>query len=209
MSRLNLTETAARDRIKNFINERYRRLASSISLGPVRFTTVSQNTAAGTEQYSPTGLIKVQTITYTAGNKVLDEMTLDQIRNIDADGSEEGSPERFAVVKYPASSVTIHIHPKPDAIYTLKIDGIATGIDLSANGDIPAFPEDFHDVLEFGAMADELEKMEKYKMAEKYERAYESRLMDLRYFIAKTAYLDQSANDAWWLGPWYGMTSWF
>ena len=209
MSRLNLSETAARDRVKIFINERYRRVATSISLGRVRRGTVSFNTAAGTYTYTPTNLIKPFTVTYVAGSRVLDEMTLDQLRLVDPNNSLTGGLEKYAVTVYGASTVTLYIHPKPDAIYALQVDGMLRGTDLSANGDIPAFPEDFHDVLEFGALADELEKMEKYKMAEKYEKAYAERQRELRYFIAKSAYLELTQGDQWWIGPWYGVSQWY
>lgn len=209
MGRLNLSESAARTRIKDFINERYRRLATSISLGRVRRGTVSVNTIVGTFTYSPATLIKPYTVIYPAGNRVLEEMSMDQIRLIDADSSLSGPPERFVVQKFNAATVTIYIHPKPDAIYALQIDGMLTGTDMTADADVPAFPEDFHDVLEFGALSDELEKMEKYKMAEKYEKAYQERKRELRYFIAKSAYLEQSQGDQWWIGPWYGVSNWY
>lgn len=197
MSRLNLTETAARNRIKTFINERYRRLSTSIGISTVRRSTITFNTVNGTYLYTPSTLIKTFTVIYTAGSRVLDQMSLDLIRNIDPDLSQTGSPERFAVVKYGATTEQLHLHPTPDAVYAMTVDGMITGSDLTVDADVPAFPEDFHDALEFGALADELEKLEKYKMAEKYERAFERRLEDLRYFIAKSAYLTHGQNQGY------------
>ncbi len=61
---------------------------------------------------------------------------------------------------------------------------------LSADSDVPLFPSSFHDLLIFGAMATELDKMEKYEFAKKQEAMYQIRLADLRYYIAKSRYLD-------------------
>lgn len=210
MGRLNLTSTEARDRIKNFINERYRSLQTSINLGRVRRTEVTFPTVIGTFEYVRTDIIKPLTVRYPAGNRVVDERTLDQIRMMDADAGTTGAPQVYAVVKYAADGCTLYIWPKPDAVYTLSIDGLARGTNMSADGDIPAFPEDFHDILEFAATADELEKMEKPDQSVGFETRTEKRTRELRYFLAKSAYLGQQQNDFWWAGPWpTGYFGWF
>lgn len=205
MGRLNLTSTEARTRIKIFLNERYRKLATSIGLMRVRWGTVSFNTIIGTFTYSPATLIKPQTLFYPAGNKVLQQMTMDQIRILDPDSSQTGPPIGWVLQKFNANTCTMYIWPKPDAIYALSADGMVTGTDMAADGDIPVIPEDFHDILEFAATADELAKMEKEKLSGVMEMKAEARTRDLRYFMAKSTYLSlqQGSGPQWWWGPWW------
>ena len=206
MGRLNLTSAEARARVKIFLNQRYRKLQTSVGLGRVRFGTVTQNTAAGTYTYSPAGLVKPMTITYAGGNKVLDVWSMDQIRNVDPDSSQTGPPIVYVIQKFNATSCTIYVWPKPDAIYALTIDGIVSGTDMAADGDVPAFPEDFHDAIEFGATSDELKHMEKYDKSKDMNVEAEGRVRELRYFMAKNAYLTMSQGDdrsRWWWGPWW------
>lgn len=206
MDRLNLTSTEARTRIKAFINARYRKLATSCSLGRVRFGTVSFATVAGTFTYSPATLAKPLTISYAGGNRILEQRTMDEIRLNDPDSSTTGAPQTFCLQKFGATTCTLYIWPKPDAIYTLSADGILVGTELAADGDIPVFPEDFHDILVFGGCADELMKMEKPSLSEKMELQTAARSRDLRYYMAKTTYLNlqQGEQGFWWYGPWFG-----
>ena len=76
------------------------------------------------------------------------------------------------------------------APFTLYADALSTVTTLSGSQK-PDFPESFHDILIYGAMADEYFKMEKPQMAQMFDQKFEQRLSDLRGFIAKTAYLDQ------------------
>lgn len=204
MGRLNLTTSESRTRIKGFLNERYRRLQTSIGLGQVRRTQISLATVVGQFEYPITTLIKVITVTYPTGNRVIGELSLDQIRRMDPDGGQTGVPQAYAVTKYAADSVTIYVWPKPDAIYTLQIDGLARGTDMTADADLPAFPEDFHDYLVFAGCADELEKMEKGEASARMEIRAKQRSEDLRYFLAKSAYLSIQQSDNWWSGPFGG-----
>lgn len=206
MDRLKLSSTDARDRVKNHINERYRAVATSCGMIAVRFGTVTLNTVNGTKTYSPATLIHPITIAYPGGNRVLTEISQDQMRQLDPDENMTGEPFHYVVQKYNVDTVTLRIWPTPNAAYALTIDGILTGTDLSADGDKPALPEDFHDVLLFGALGDELMKLEKINLAESFERKFQTRLGELRYFIAKTAYLPQRQGDnaLWWWGFWFG-----
>lgn len=202
MGRLNLTSPEARTRIKRFLNQRYRNLQTSVGLGKVRRTIGSFNTVNGTDIYTNTQYVKFFQLSYPNGNRVLGERTEDQLREQDPDFSQTGEPRMYAVQKYGASSVTFRIVPKPSGVYTVAIDGLAVGTNMSADGDIPAFPEDFHDILDLWATADEFDKMEKPDQATKKEKQAERRMSELRYFLAKSAYLHkQQGTDFWWWGP--------
>jgi hypothetical protein len=122
----------------------------------------------------------------------------------------KGAPDVWAIKSVAATGMTLQLLPIPDAIYTLQIDGIATGTDMSADGDVPGLPEDFHDLLLRGALADELEHREQEDAALIQAAKFTARQKDLRYFLAKSAYChripgdQQSVNWEWWFygSPW-------
>jgi hypothetical protein len=207
MARTNLTSTDARSRLKNHINERLRRVATSTNVGRVRFGSVSINTVANVNTITSTGLVKIVTASIPAENQILDERTTDQLRNYDTDVSQNGVPRFFAVKAVNATTLTVQLYPEPDAIYAVVLEGILTGTDLSADADVPGLPEDFHDILIFGALADELPHLQRTDEAAYYEDKFEKRLSDLKYFLAKSAYLRRpemgNVFSHWWLaGVW-------
>jgi hypothetical protein len=213
MDRLNLSAAVARVRIKTFINERNRAVCTSVNVGRVRRTTVEALAASGVRTLTPSGIVKPLTIRIPALHTVLEEHASDQLRNYDPREEFTGVPDWYAVATYDHNSFDLELCPIPDQDYTLSIDGIARGIDLSDDGDIPGFPEDFHDILVFGASADELDHigMEKeLAQSRKMELKYEQRLSELRYWIQKSIYLQRGQNvegapSRWYL---YG-TTWY
>lgn len=198
MGRLNLTTTAARTRIKEYLNERLRRVATSTNVGRVRYGSVSTNTTDNAETITPTGVIKMRTVSIPTQNRILDERTTDQIRTYDADRSHEGVPRYYAVQKINATTLQLLLWPKPDAAYAVVTEGMLTGTDLSSDSDVPGLPEDFHDLLIFGALADEYPHLEKTELALLNEQKFERRLSDLKYFISKSTYLRRvEQGDPW------------
>ena len=196
LDRLNLTSTEARARIKNFINERYRQAVTSCSLPRLRMGSAAPMTVSGTATLAVTGVIKPTTITLPALNRVLYERSQDQLRTYDPSGQWLGAPQYYAITNYGATSFSLLLMPKPDATYVLSVDGYLAGTDLSNDSDVPAFPEDFHDLLEDGALADEYDHKDKDDFATKYEKRFQIRLSELRYFIAKSTYLHRTQNSA-------------
>ncbi len=201
-ARMNRTSTESRDRIKTFINERLRATQTSTGLGRLRRGTVSLNTTADSSDLTTTGLVKVFAVSQPSLSRVLREVTFNAMRLKDPGFITTGAPLEYAVNSFSATSTGLKLWPKPDAIYALEIDGLLIGTDLSADSDVPAMPEDFHDVLILGAMADEYDHDGDKKMADKMEAKYELRRRELRYFVAKTAYLmtRQATNVdyPWW-----------
>ena len=203
MDRVNLTSADGRTRIKNNTNERYRALQTSVGLGRVRRTNSTLNTVNGTATYTPPSVVKTFGISYPSGNKILTERTEDQIREMDPNLDTVGDPRHWAVLQFTATGILIRIWPTPTSIMALVIDGIASGTDMSADGDVPAFPEDFHDILVTQGIADEWDKMEKPDLATKQEKKAATRVTELRYFLSKSAYLHrQQGTTYWWWGPW-------
>lgn len=210
MARLKLTSAEADTRVGSYLNERYRSVATSIGLTPVRWGSTTFPTVASTKSYSPSTVIHALSLQIPAENRLLVEQTMDFIRTIDPDDSQEGVPQYYVRTNYGATTTTLRLWPTPDAAYTVNVDGILAGTDMTAAGDIPVMPEDFHDALIFGAVADELLKLDKDALSASFEKRFEKRVRDLRYFIAKTAYLNlrQGENGNWWWGHWYGNYGW-
>lgn len=218
MDRLNLTQTAARTRIKYELNLRYREIVTSLGLGLVRRGLIQVSSVTSQAEYdtidtgtSSLKIIKPISVMWNPTPTLLGQVTLQQLRKWDPDLSQEGTPQVWALVAMGATSCTIRLWPQPDVTTAncIIIDGLLIGTDMSADADVPAFPEDFHDVLERMVIADELDKQEKPNLAAKQEKKADVRLKELRYFIAKTAYLHQTqGSDAAWWWPVGGLFAW-
>lgn len=198
MNRLNLTSTDARTRIKAELNDRYREVASGVNMARVRRTVLTIPTVSGNNNVTFTCAKLLDLYDGVNLKRPLDEVTVDQIRQLDSGLTATGIPRMYAVLAHTNDSMTLLLWPKPVSVYNLNGDALATGTDMSADGDEPALPKDFQDILVHGAMADELFKMEKQRLAgEKEEKKFEKRLSELRYFLAKTAYLKRSPQDSY------------
>lgn len=192
MDRLNLTSLDAQARIGQEVNDRYRRITTSIGFTPTRFTSVDlacDPAEVGTTlpDVTITDISKVLKVMLLVGTKLkrLHEVTPTEISDREV---ARADPYKYCVKRMNSQSVTITLNAYPTTTFTLRIEGYQVIINLT-DDDEPAMPEDFHDILIFGACADELRKMEKYNEAKDYEVQFESRCSDLRYFIAKSQYL--------------------
>jgi hypothetical protein len=202
MDRLNLSTDAARARLSSFLNERLRNVQTSCNLGRTRRGTVEEDTTPDDTDLVVTSAIKPFTISMADNRPALREVTVDQIRNL-LPTQAAGRPTHYAVKSFQAGGFTLELYPKPEAVYTLVIDGLLAGADLVDDTDVPGFPEDFHDILIFGAMADEYDHFDKPEQAMKQESKFEKRLRDLRYFLAKSTYLTRIQGGSntqvlWW-----------
>lgn len=199
--RLNLTSDEAKGRVGRGINSRYRRLTSSIGLETTRRTQVSTSAQVGNQTMTFTGIEKVlAVIDKSSGVDVpLVQITPDEMHVAPLSNQP---PRHFSVNRVYATSIDILVDCIPTSAFTLYADGYITISTLSGNG-VPAFPESFHDILIFGAMADEYRKMEKMQLYQLCEADYEKRLSDLRMLIAKSGWQDQYqgktvTNKRWW-----------
>lgn len=203
LDRLNLSSTEARARVKVELNQRYREVTSSTNLARTRRGTVDGAVTSGNTAVTLAGVAKVLTVFDPSLFKApLSECTLDQIREWNAPGTVTGIPTHYAIVAHGASSVGLHLFPVPSANNTLKVDALVGFTPLVADGDIPVFPDDYHDTLVNGVMADEYDKLEK-TLSAKYEAKFEKRLSDLRYYLIKSGYLKLINQDR---GQWLGST---
>jgi hypothetical protein len=211
MDRLNLTSEDSRERIEKRVNSRYRRVTSSIGLQTSRrmLLDVSCDGVNDTElpEVEIPDLEKITRIKMTGddgGVRLLKEKTYDEINNV---ATLDGTPQSWAVKLMDAASTTILLDGFPSTeTFTLTCEGYDRVIDMQGDQE-PFFPEDFHDILVEGVMSDELRKMEKAPLAAIAEQNYALRLSDLRFFIAKSGYLDvvQGKNrpGQTWYRPWY------
>lgn len=194
---LNLSSDDARERVKAHLNQRYREVQSSVNLAATRRGSVNFVTTPGQAQVTASGIAKLFTLyDPTVHDRVLGETTLNQIRLEDPAGDITGVPERYAIVTHVNDTITLHLTPIPDAVYTLSADCLLAGTDMVDDDDEPALPTDFHDILVHGALSDEWAKMEKFRpAADRAEAKFAERLSDLRYFLAKSAFLRRQQVD--------------
>lgn len=190
LERLNLdfssASSAARTRIKGYINEWYRRLLSESGLSAIRTGSGTLSVIANTATYTLTSTGKIRQIYDTSNNWPLVEITLDEIRRLDPDLSITGTPTHYAVTKHNASTVDIRLYPIPAGNNTLNLDVDALVTELSADADVPVIPEDFHWLLHLGARVEEYRKMNDDR-ADNYEAQLVNReIPKLRYHIAKS-----------------------
>ena len=184
--RLNLTETKSVTRVGRAVNDRYKWLCSTVGLQTSMRTTATASTTIGSAYVSFTSVEKLYSVYNPASTppRVLDEVTVDELRNMQL-GTDP--PSCYAVYTMGPTSVTIKLGCVPATIYSLGAD-VQSNVSTLSGSMVPNFPESYHNILLHGAMADELEKMEKYPLAQVQEAKFEQRLTELRYFIAVSAY---------------------
>lgn len=186
---LDLTSQSALARIGRNVNKRYRWLASSMGFDTIGRATVTANTV---------GDSATRTVTFSQAEKVLDvrnpafpnnppldEVLYDELLNT-VPGTDPA--QAFAIYKMGASSVTIFLDVAPASIYALTADVLQNQPTLSG-AMIPAFAEDFHDILTYGPKAIELKKKGRAQEAEIEEAMFDKRMGELRLYQAKSAYL--------------------
>lgn len=195
-NRLNITSAEGLSRIGSYINQRYRRLTSSLGLNTTRRATQSINTVAGTATITFTSLEKIELVYITTNGRerIIREMPYEEFRRRNVEEERSGIPTEYAVTAVTSNSVTIGLYPTPNAIISITADGLNNASTLSGS-DVPAFPADFHDALVLGAMSDEFFKMEKYALAKDFELQFKSRESDLRMFLAKSAFISMAEAE--------------
>ncbi len=190
MNRLNLTSTDARTRIKVELNLRYREIQSGVNLSQTRRGITTFTTTSGSSTTTQSGIAKVLSVfdpVYLM--RPLREITLNTIRSLDAPSLVQGIPYEFVIQNDTHDVITLRLFPQPQVVYNLQADVILTGTDMSSDSDEPSFPDDYHDILVNGVIADELNKLEKFREAQLFEAKFEKRTSELRYFIHKSGWI--------------------
>lgn len=146
-------------------------------------TTTFTITVTGAPATPATGTITCETQQI---QRILFERSFDEIRYMPV---QADPPQNWAVQLMGATTVTIFLDSTPTTSYILNADAEVNLTTLSGS-QVPAFSQDYHDILVRGGLADELYKMEKYAMSKVQEDAFEKRMGELRLYIAKTNALD-------------------
>lgn len=188
--RLNLTSPASLARVQESVNEIFRMTVSSCGLQTSVRSTAEADTTIGSRYVVFGGLedSRVEKLfdvfdgTLTPP-RVLVEVSFNELRN----SLDEGDfPTQYAVARMGPDSVTIFLSGTPTAVVTWSAD-VEENSPTMSGSDEPAFAESFHDLLIPGAMAIELDKMEKPDLAVKQEKKWEKRVAELRLFIAASS----------------------
>lgn len=194
--RLNLTSTQAITRVGRSINERYREMASSVGIsGTIERRVISASTTIGNRNlvFMCQKIMSVFNPAFVPPF-VLGEVDFDELRN-QIVGTDP--PQQYAIELMGANTVTILLDSAPATVYSLQADAEVNLLNLSGTM-VPQLSEDYHNLLVYGGMATELDKMEKYDLSAKQEAKYEKRLSEYRLYIAASAYKDivQGKNSA-------------
>jgi hypothetical protein len=193
--RLNLVSTEATTRIGVEVNDHYKRVTASLGMNTTRRAAVSAIVADLASTLTFSGLEKIINVVYrdVRPYRVLREVSIEQLRQ--SQPYTNSAPTAFAVLHSTATAVEVELDCIAEApsLFTLYAEGYTTLSDLSGT-DVPVIPESFHDLLVHGALADEYKKMEKRGFAKDERDEYESRLGELRFFLAKSAYQDLYAG---------------
>lgn len=203
---LNTPSLEAKTRIAHSLNVRYKQVTSSIGLIPSRRAEVEGAASIGDRLLTFSGIEKVDVVFRKVSDLdpatqvfTLDELTNDEML-VEPLVSEP--PTKFSIISVDPTSVSIKMNCVPTSGFSLYANGLANAATLTSN-DQPAFPESFHDILLHGVRADEYRRREKMVLAREAEGLFQTRLSDLRMFIAKSAYLEvyrgkHKASEGWW-----------
>jgi hypothetical protein len=188
MSRLNLTSADARARIEFTVQERYGWLVSSLGLQQSEQTTKQAIAVIGNRELV-FDLDKIQRVYDNAVPSspfILDEVTLLEMRDRVL-GTQPA--QAYAVLRSGARTTTILLDCVPSSAFVLTADGMGHTITLTADM-VPAFPENFHDILIYAGMEVEYRKMEKSDDADKMLALYDRRRSELVFSMAKSSALN-------------------
>jgi hypothetical protein len=186
---LNLTSTEAITRVGRRVNRRYRRVVMASGLREVaRRANISFAVTASTRLQTIPECEKVLSIFDNTDSlpREIHEITYAEMQAI---FPQTGIPYRWAVKRQGSRTVTLQFDSTMTAGRTLTIEVLELGATLSGSME-PAFPESMHDVLVYGALADELRKKEKTVLARDAEAEYERFLSEIKLFVAVSGYKD-------------------
>lgn len=183
--RAGLTSTDAITRIGKRVNRRYRRLSTSIGLIAFRRIEYSFTVTPGLVDQTLNGE-KILSIKLDTGLRPLDAVTFDEMESIIP---AQGPPGRWAVKTQGASTAVIRFDSSMDDGQDLLVQAEDVGSTLSG-AMVPAYPESWHDILVWGALADEYLKKEK-ALANDAEARWDRLLGELRLHLAANGWLEQ------------------
>lgn len=170
------------------VNRRYKRVSASIGMRDSRRVILEFDVELGSRTQTVTGIEKIIGITDNTDTvpRPLGEVTYEQmVQTI----LRTDRVESYAIVRHGARQVSFLMDFEPLVDLTLDVEAeeIATSL---ADDMEPSFPESFHDVLVFGALADEYRKSDKIAQARDAELDFQRVLGELRLKLACSAFRD-------------------
>lgn len=191
--RYNLKSDEQLARVGTSVNIRHREILSSLGVSQVTEFTVATATTTIANRFltfgpSPVAVLKIlalyNMVPGTYPPPTLDEVTSDQMLAMPL---RSDPPTAYAITNMGERTVTVKLNSIPATAYVLtaNVEGNVTQL---SGAMLPAFSEDYHDILVKLAMSDELEKQEKQDKAERLQKQAAARMGELRLFIAKSAH---------------------
>lgn len=154
-----LLDATTKARFLAAINRHYKRLASLPGLQHLRDTTTTFPSVAGQALYQIASVAKIKRIFDPSNRRYLDPMSMAQYRRVEQDAANNrGTPTFWVWSGYSGSTTPkfdLYLYQTPSDIITYTADIVSVLTLLSADGDIPILPLDFHDLLFLGALVDE------------------------------------------------------
>jgi len=191
--RVNITSAEGLARIGRTINERYGWILGSIGMQVLsqRVGVPAQSVIGSREMTFD--LDKIQRVydnTNPDNPNTLDEVTMMEMRDRTVITQP---PQTYARLRSGARTETIYLDCVPTSVFTLTADGLSKKPHLQDEM-VPAFPEDFHDILIYYGLDVEYRKKMQKQEADDVMQIAERRMSELRMYLAKNSMLNIYQN---------------
>lgn len=187
---LNLRTDEAISRIGKAVNIRYRRVTSTLGLLSSRRTIQTVAYTIGNRRLTVSScekVISVQDLTSATPQPItLEEIAYAEMIEL---APRTDRPTKYAIESITGYASVLLTDFNPAAAFSVSVEGEGRATTLSGVL-VPVFNESFHDILVFGARADELRKKQQIALARDAENDYEKRLSELRLHLAVSAHRD-------------------
>jgi hypothetical protein len=196
-------DTKTQTRIRHFINSRHRRLLAMPGMEVCRRAVSTFNSTADDPEFSLSGISAVSRVWEVTNDRELLWMSLAEYRSLSPDpDSTTGTPTHVVFKGYEDGDWVGFLYPQPSEVIAYSADTEAFISDLASDDAEPQLPDDFHFLLELGATADEMSKMDdgRYMVM---EQEYQQGVRDLKYRLARQRASQPAGSERSRLGAWY------
>lgn len=166
-----------------YLNETYHAILRKPWATHLRDTTTTKASVAGTQSYSVTSCARINRIWDPTGQIKLTMRTLQWLRVTDPN-PVQGTPVFWIPTDVTKTTQVFLLEPIPSAVVTYTLDITSPITELSAEGDVPLLPDDFHDLLIDGAEQRVLVKKDDPDRWQLVKTRFEDGRKDLQSWIA-------------------------
>lgn len=103
----------------------------------------------------------------------LDNEAFRELRRVDA--------TRETPLWWTATGKTVYLYPTPNAVFTIKVDYLQKPAALVSAGDVPALPEEYHDILVWGGLVEMTFRERDYNGHQFAQQEYDKRLLEMMH----------------------------